>query len=375
MIASLCRPDFHATRLFANNTKSTAVNFSEETRFGIDATTILTHSMCVESATANQQTHRLAVIGTHHSGKSYTSRILYELGFRHFLQEPLNPFSPPGVWLGKTQCTYTYCDTQSPPAKQAMIERKLFGVTGLPLVARPRTLRNYASLWKAALVRLGLWHSRKSFVIKDPFCLFAADFLHTKLGISPWIIIRHPGDFVANSLRKGIPADFSSFEGDPEFADRLGEEYKQLKQYAENPDHRTLFHRNLVYWILCAQIALRSVSRWKPDSRYAFNLLDTLNENPLGAVEGSLRRLGCGFTRQKVAEAIKRASGQETAKNLHRLHRSAEAALSRPEPTERLKPLTPEMLAELDRMTAGVYKQLKALELRLLPGFEVVAFD
>jgi hypothetical protein len=65
---------------------------------------------------------RLVVSGTHSSGKNYTSRILYELGFRNFLQEPLSPLSPPGIWLGKKSCLYTYCDTRSPKSKQALIK-------------------------------------------------------------------------------------------------------------------------------------------------------------------------------------------------------------------------------------------------------------
>jgi hypothetical protein len=54
---------------------------------------------------------RLVVTGTHSSGKNYTSRILYELGFRNFLQEPLNPLSPPGVWMPKEVHSLTQGDT------------------------------------------------------------------------------------------------------------------------------------------------------------------------------------------------------------------------------------------------------------------------
>ncbi len=158
---------------------------------------------------------RLAVTGTHSSGKNYTSRVLYELGFRNFLQEPLNPLSPPGIWMPKKDRSYTYCDSLSSASKQAMIRRKLFGLTGLPLSARPASIRDYASLWKAALTRIGLWRFGQSFVIKDPFCLFVADLLKTSLDISPWIIIRHPADFVAHCLRNNVRGDFSSFEWDP----------------------------------------------------------------------------------------------------------------------------------------------------------------
>jgi hypothetical protein len=98
---------------------------------------------------------RLVVTGTHSSGKNYTSRILYELGFRIFLQEPLSPLSPPGIWLGKKSCLYTYCDTQSPESKQALLKRKLFQPTGNRQDLSPALFFDH-SIWGLSVQR-GVW--------------------------------------------------------------------------------------------------------------------------------------------------------------------------------------------------------------------------
>jgi len=307
---------------------------------------------------------RLVVTGTHSSGKNYTSRILYELGFRNFLQEPLSPLSPPGIWLGKKSCLYTYCDTQSPESKQALIKRKLFRFTGLPVFAAPATPRDYASLWKAALIRIGLWYSRKSFVIKDPFCLFVADFLKADCGILPWIIIRHPADFIANSLRTATPFDFGSLEADSEFEERLGGGFRELRAYASHPDHQTLFHQNLVYWMICAHFSLRYADEWATSSRYAFNLLDSINADPEGRIGLSLQRCGFHVAKHELASALERLNGSQHVKDLRKLQQSAET-LNKPDPKERLNPLTPSMIGEVERMTSHIYSELEKLEMTL----------
>lgn len=304
---------------------------------------------------------RLVVTGTHSSGKNYTSRVLYELGFRNFLQEPLSPVCPPGIWLGKKRCLYTYCDSRSPEAKQALIKRKLFGVTGLPLFATPATVRDYASLWKAALIRIGLWYSGRSFVIKDPFCLFVADLLKSSCGVTPWIIIRHPADFVANALRNDIPYDFWSLEGDPEFEKRLGSIFEELKAYANESSHQTWFHQNLVYWLICAHLVLYYASRWDSKSSYAFNLLDSINADPLGRIGSSLHRCGFRFSQHELASALDRASSVQQVHDLKQLQQTAET-LSKPDPNKRLHPLTPTMIAEVDRMASKIYAELEELE-------------
>lgn len=305
---------------------------------------------------------QLVVTGTHSSGKNYTSRILHELGFRNFLREPLNPYSPPGIWLGDNGCTYTYCDTRSPAAKQALIKRKLFRVTGLPVFATPATVRDYASLWRGALVRVGLWYSGKSFVIKDPFALFAADFLKSRCGILPWIIIRHPADFIANSLRTATPFHFASLKADSEFEERLGDKFRELRAYASHPDHQTLFHQNLVYWMICAHCSLRYADEWSADSHYALNLLDSINANPVQAYGTSLCRLGVRIPHDELAKAIERAGAPAVnAAGLSRLRQTGEA-LTKPDPRERLKPLTPAMLGEIDRVALETYAKLERLE-------------
>jgi len=307
---------------------------------------------------------RLVVSGTHSSGKNYTSRILYELGFPNFLQEPLSPLSPPGIWLGNKGCIFTYCDTRSPAAKQALIKRKLFQPTGLPVFATPATLRDYAALWRDALIRIGLWYSGGSFVMKDPFGLFAADFLKSGCGIAPWIIIRHPADFIANSLRTATPFDFGSLEADSEFEERLAGEFRELRTYASHPDHQTLFHQNLVYWMICAHFSLRYADEWAISSRYAFNLLDSINADPEGRIGLSLQRCGFHVAKHDLAAALERVSSPQHVKDLRKLQQSAET-LNKPDPKQRLNPLTPSMIGEVERMTSPIYTELEKLETAL----------
>ena len=198
------------------------------------------------------------------------------------------------------------------------------------------------------MIRIGLWYSGRSFVIKDPFCLFVADFLKADCGILPWIIIRHPADFIANSLRTATPFDFSSLEADSEFEERLGGEFRELRAYASHPDHQTVFHQNLVYWMICAHFAMRYAREWDATSRYAFNLLDSINADPVERIGLSLQRCGFHVAKHELASALERPKSAET--------------LNAPDPKERFSPLSPLMLKEVDRMTSHVYLELEKLE-------------
>jgi hypothetical protein len=307
---------------------------------------------------------RLVVTGTHSSGKNYTSRVLHQLGFRYFVQEPLNPFSPPGVWMGKRDCVYTYCDRDSSRRKQAMLIRKLRGFSGLPFFASPGGARDYAALWKAALSRIVLWSSGQSFVIKDPFCLFVADLLKTRLHISPWIIVRHPADFIANCVRNKVPADFRSFEWDLEFRDRLGGFFDDVRAYACDPDHSDDFYQNIAYWMVCAKVALDSCARWRDEGGYALTLLDTLNADPEQAFVRALARCGVSFEIGMVAQALDAAQTAGSLSGLSRLQQTHDV-LSKPSAQERLTPLTPAMLAQIEAATGDLYHQLQALEARV----------
>lgn len=307
---------------------------------------------------------RLVVTGTHSSGKNYVSRVLHQLGFRYFLNEPLNPLSPPGIWLGNKDCVYTYCDRESAESKQAMLERKLRSVSGLPFIAGPRSIRDYAALWKAALSRVVLWNSGRSFVIKDPFCLFVADLLKTRLHMSPWIIIRHPADFVANCVRNKVPADFRSFEWDLEFRDRLGGFFDDVRGYACGPDHSDDFHQNIAYWMVCAKVALDSCARWRDEGGYALTLLDTLNADPEQTFARALAQCGVSFEFGMVSQALDAAQAGGSFRGLSRLQQTQDI-LNKPSAEERLTPLTPAMLEQIEEVTGDLYQQLQALEVRI----------
>jgi hypothetical protein len=245
-----------------------------------------------------------------------------------------------------------------------LIKRKLFRFTGLPVFATPASFRDYASLWKAALIRIGLWYSGRSFVIKDPFCLFAADFLKSGCGILPWIIVRHPADFITNSLRTATPFDFGSLEADSEFEERLGGGFRELRAYASHPDHQTLFHQNLVYWMVCAHFSLRYADEWAASPKYAFNLLDSINADPEGRIGFSLQRCGFHVAKHNLAAALERVSSPQHVKDLRKLQQSAET-LNKPDPsyhgavwTQAVKPLGP--IAYIIRMRTCLLRDLGA---------------
>lgn len=153
--------------------------------------------------------------GSHRSGSTWVGLVLATVPDVFYIHEPLNArFAP--HYLGLTGLPwFPYLDSSDNPRCLPPFRRLLSGrfpAFNLAFLRPDRLLRwrlLHAFTFRRAAAR------RHRFLLKDPFALFAVDWLEAHFHCRTVLLLRHPFAFVASLKRKSWAFDFCQWTAQP----------------------------------------------------------------------------------------------------------------------------------------------------------------
>ncbi len=164
----------------------------------------------------------IVVTGSHRSGTTWVGRMLCASGEAAYIHEPFNPRRRPG-WSGN-RIPYWYLHvTEANEAFYAPVVEDVLAFrypvrANLPDVRSLRAAAVFAAD-VADSIRYRLTRPRP--LIKDPFALFAAEWLAARFGFAVVVTLRAPLAFTASVKRLGWDFRFRSWLAQPSLADGL----------------------------------------------------------------------------------------------------------------------------------------------------------
>lgn len=171
--------------------------------------------------TEAQPAHRspILVTGAHRSGTTWVGQMLNHSGQVCYIFEPLHPFDPsrPSAWQPhQFHPVYPYIGPEN-AAEFASLLESLMGLR-YPVWAQarqPSSWRRMHSIWRRwAGCRMARLQRRRP-LLKDPFALFAAEWLAECYRTSIVVMIRHPAAFASSLKRLNWRFDFRHWRDQP----------------------------------------------------------------------------------------------------------------------------------------------------------------
>lgn len=306
---------------------------------------------------SNKQ-YRLLITGSTHSGKNWAANIL-----THFVNcegdhEPMHSWSPPGIVLRKKKPGFIYCDNESDPAKIKLLDSCFFGIGSIfnSLIV-PKGVLKLRSL-KVSILRWLRYHGRRSVLIKDPYSLYAVEWLNKKHHVKPWIILRDPLSYVAVMVAENTPFDIPLHLEDPEFLKAMDALDSIRLMDARSPGADSLLLSNIHRWIFAALQVRKLANRYKQDPDWAFSLLEEINKDQVTMLSTILPRLGIAATPDKIREAIEKVENGARSERLKSLNLQSEMMRVT---TKSSPALSPEEICVIRSMTQTLYDEIRAI--------------
>lgn len=147
-------------------------------------------------------------------------KLLCASGELFYVQEPLNPSSPP-TWLGHPVdhwYEYVLPGSREFHALERIVRREYPLGVSLGHARTPRAVgRAFRDSWMGSRARL----RGQPALIKDPFLVFSAEYLRKSLGLRVVYTVRNPAAFVSSLSRLNWTFDFRNLANQPVLMDRL----------------------------------------------------------------------------------------------------------------------------------------------------------
>ncbi len=161
----------------------------------------------------------ILVTGAHRSGTTWVGQMLDRSGQVCYIFEPLHPYDParPSAWLPQqSHPVYPYIGPENAVEFTPMLESLL--ALRYPVLAQARRTRNgrqMATVWRrwmaCQFARLRCLRP----LFKDPFALFASEWLAERHRTSVVVMIRHPAAFASSLKRLNWRFDFRHMREQP----------------------------------------------------------------------------------------------------------------------------------------------------------------
>lgn len=306
----------------------------------------------------SKKQYRLLITGSTHSGKNWAANIL-----THFVNcegdhEPMHSWSPPGIVLRKRKPGFIYCDNESDPGKIRMLDSCFFGFGSIinSLIA-PKGVLKLRPL-KCSVLRWLRYRGRRSVLIKDPYSLYAVEWMNSKHHVKPWIILRDPLSYIAVLVAEKTPFVIPFHLEDNEL--RAAMESFDSKRFltAQSPGADSLLLSNIHRWIFAALQVRNLAVKYKADPNWAFSLLEEINKDQVTALHEILPRLGIQATQKEIRKAIEDVENGAKSNRLKSLN--LDAGMMRVT-TNTTPSLSPEEIAVIRSMTQDLYNEIRAI--------------
>ncbi len=251
----------------------------------------------------------ILITGTHRSGTTVIGTLLAESDAVRYVYEPLNPKD--GVYMSKDD--FGLC--------------KVCGVR-LPTYFLKITKQNeqdYIAHFKHlmnAKVMLG-----KRPLLKSPFTMFAAEWLHHRYGAKNIVLIRSPLGFVSSLKKMEWDDEIDGLLEQPDLLDNELAAYKKdIKKYG-NRDKHTIVERGAIMW---KAIYGHAAELQKQYPHWLFVRLEDFQNDPVPVIEKMYEYTGLEFTdavKQKTLDMTGTHNpGESSVPVVHSIKRNAKKA-------------------------------------------------
>lgn len=161
----------------------------------------------------------ILVTGAHRSGTTLIGSIVAEAG-PHFIYEPFNPCSPPGMALPQIQSLYHYLDGNKWPDLQKSLVQLCSGYF-YPFSRPGSPFKDRLSLMqKSANVKLAYLRGKRLLLKSSELMLSISTFVKATSG-KVIVAVRHPCAFAQSCERMGWRYDLSALTSQSDFYERF----------------------------------------------------------------------------------------------------------------------------------------------------------
>lgn len=178
----------------------------------------------MKAETHSAQRPPILVTGAHRSGTTWVGQMLKRSGQVCYIFEPLHPFDPvrPSAWQpNQRHPVYPYIGPENAADFTPMLENLI--ALRYPVWAQARRAQDWrrlGTIWRQwggyTIARL----RRRRLLLKDPFALFAAEWLAESYHAVVVVMIRHPAAFASSLKRLNWRFDFRHWRDQPLLLER-----------------------------------------------------------------------------------------------------------------------------------------------------------
>jgi hypothetical protein len=178
----------------------------------------------------------ILVTGSHRSGSTWVGKMIAASPDVGYIWEPLNPAHKPGIFNAPVPHYYTWIsDRNSSGYEGAMRDTLAFRYN---LSAQAKSIRDIRGLGAMLFGYSGFCLYRLTArrpLLKDPFALFAAEWIASEFNAQVVVLIRHPAAFINSIIKFGRRHPFSHFLEQPGLiADKLPVFRTEIERLASN---------------------------------------------------------------------------------------------------------------------------------------------
>lgn len=161
----------------------------------------------------------ILVTGAHRSGTTWVGQMLNRSGQLCYIFEPLHPYDParPSAWLPQqSHPVYPYIGPENAAEFTPLLDHLMH--LRYPVWAQVRQARNWrqmGNVWRRWAACTIARIRRQPPLLKDPFALFAAEWLADHYRTNIVVMIRHPAAFASSLRRLGWRFDFRHWRDQP----------------------------------------------------------------------------------------------------------------------------------------------------------------
>ena len=271
-------------------------------------------------------TKPVLVTGIHRSGSTWVGRMLALSSKIVYIHEPFNPENyRPEICSTKFRLWFTYIAPEiegpyySPLKKTVGLQYNLAAA-----LARSRHLRGAARrishYLQFSLARI----QHKTALIKDPIAVFSSEWLASRLGLQPVVLIRHPAAFTASLIKQNWTFTFDHFLKQPLLMEHYLHPFEaEISQYTQR--EMPLLDQACLLWKIIYSVVGQFQDN-HPD--WLFVRHEDISREPAASFENLYSALGLKFTdeiRQQIEASSNSENPSEAASASDKFKRSSKA--------------------------------------------------
>ena len=268
----------------------------------------------------------ILVTGPHHSGSTWTGKMVAAAPGVGYIHEPMNPTHRPGICAATTKRYFLNVEDGDPERwAQALRNTATFQYDMRAEWDAVQTPKDIARMIRDAAI-FG-WHryNGRRALLKDPIALFSAEWIAQTLGAQVVMLMRHPASFISSLKRLEWLFPFQDLAAQSLLMrERLTPFASEIRDAARQPEGGDLISRGSLLWCIFAHV-IDTYQRCHED--WLFVRHEDLAHAPVDGFQQMYGYLRLPFTRS-VQQTIQQHTSQENPSEVasdvtHKLQRDS----------------------------------------------------